>query len=735
MRTIKFNCPQCGGKIAADEDLAGGIAQCPHCDNTVVIPESVVSPGTNIAGFKLVHRLGVGGMGEVWLANQITLDRKVALKLLAPEFTENEQFINRFLQEAKMSGKLTHPNIVATFDAGVDYGMYYLAMSYIEGEELDRRLKRLGVMPEKEALRIVRCVADALLYAWNKFKLLHRDIKPSNIMLDRDDKPLLMDMGISKTLGPERDVTLTMEGQFVGTPHYISPEQAQADPDVDFRTDIYALGATLYHLSTGDVPYDADAAVAILTKHITEPFPPPQERNPNLSNQCSALLEIMMAKKKHYRQKSWENMIRDIHLVMDNKFPMTPLPPGQRKVIKVARASPPVRHHNQKTPKPSWYNSDYISPVKLMTALVVLFLLLFVLGLIIFDMVKESRKKLPNKMAFNVAEYPLLPKNGESTSVKPPKIANGNREDESLNEKQAQDMLDYAVTEASKLLKTDKQFDDAINRFRKIIERWPGTRYELMSEDEIVKLNDRKAADQVLRKLDSQARKLVEKGQYREAAKIYMQYKKAYAEVIREECHIKARTLLSRAMEQDQDQKAQEDTNQARMDKAKRLSDHMLQELSVMLLREQYKDAYAVYNESEARIALKDLEPVLKDLTSIPTILLENLRSSIGQREEVELKDGIFRLRILEVRDDGMVIASQRKVRGGDIGMNFRVRDMVFEEKLEWLEGMHEDAVNILRGREKLRHKDYAKAKMYFLKCGVLAQPMAQAMKQVQHDD
>lgn len=324
MPEIFFSCTVCKAEIEADFTMCGDTAQCPACGSILLVPMPGIEKGMTMAGFVLEQKLGSGGMGEVWLANQTAMDRKVALKILSPGLTNDKEFVDRFMQEVKMSGKMEHPNIVTAFDAGMDKGVYYLATSYIDGVELGDKLKIEKIIPEKEALKITLEIAEALRYAWEDFKILHRDIKPANIMLDKKGSAKLMDMGISKSIS--EDHNLTMTGMIVGTPYYMSPEQALSKPNLDFRADLYSLGATLYHMVTGEVPYDAETAVAILTKHITDPLPPPRETNPKLSEQCADLLEIMLAKNKNDRQKSWEDAIQDIKNVIDGKSPATPTP-------------------------------------------------------------------------------------------------------------------------------------------------------------------------------------------------------------------------------------------------------------------------------------------------------------------------------------------------------------------------------------------------------------------------
>ena len=334
MAEIIFTCPHCESEMETDASFAGNAAQCPGCNNTVLIPMPGIKEGIEIAGFKIEKRLGIGGMGEVWLATQTAMDRKVALKILSPALTQDEEFVTRFMAEVQLSAKLEHPNIVAAHYAGSENGIHYLAMSFIDGVELEDKLKIDKIINEKEALKITRSIAEALCYAWDDFQIIHRDIKPANIMIDRKGRARLMDMGISKSLSEDKNLTMT--GMIVGTPYYMSPEQARADSDLDSRSDIYALGATLYHMATGEVPYDATTAMGILAKHITEEFPSPQLKNPELSDECSVLLEIMMAKKMENRQNDWQAVISDIDRVLANEFPLTPRPGmGESQVLQM----------------------------------------------------------------------------------------------------------------------------------------------------------------------------------------------------------------------------------------------------------------------------------------------------------------------------------------------------------------------------------------------------------------
>ena len=316
---FSFECPVCEGRLEADASASGTQAGCPQCGNLVAIPAGRVDVGTTLAGFRLERRLGKGGMGEVYLARQLSVDRQVAVKILPPGFAADQRAVQRFLQEGKLAAKLDHRHIVTVHEAGEDSGNYYLAMAYVEGESLDQRLTRAGALPEAEALTIVRAVADALAYAWGTCRILHRDIKPANIMVDLRGRVFLMDLGLAKSLGDGEGMTLS--GSILGTPHYMSPEQAQGRAELGVPSDIYSLGATLYHLVTGTAPFCGDSAVEVLHQHVYDPLPPPSERNPQVSKACGRLIEAMMAKEPADRHGDWQDLLADIDRLLAGAAP------------------------------------------------------------------------------------------------------------------------------------------------------------------------------------------------------------------------------------------------------------------------------------------------------------------------------------------------------------------------------------------------------------------------------
>jgi len=360
MPDLSFTCTNCNVNIECDAGMAGSAVQCPSCGASLMVPRQGLHEGLDIGGFLLERKLGAGAMGEVWLAHQTRMDRKVALKILSPNLTRDPEFVDQFMREVRNSGRLQHNNIVTAFDAGVAGDIYYLAMSYVDGESLEDRIHRAGKIPEKEALKIICAVANGLNYAWKNYQMIHRDIKPSNIMLDKNGEPKLMDMGVSKSLS--EDASMTMAGTIMGTPHYISPEQVSAEDEIDFRSDLYSLGVTLFHMLDGKVPFDAKHVIAVMTKHLTDAPPLLHSLNPSVSKPCEVLVQIMMAKKREARQLSWDDLIKDINLVLDGEMPATQLSDGSitNNTEKISRVIskrqqfklPKARLHSEKAALP-----------------------------------------------------------------------------------------------------------------------------------------------------------------------------------------------------------------------------------------------------------------------------------------------------------------------------------------------------------------------------------------------
>jgi eukaryotic-like serine/threonine-protein kinase len=234
-------------------------------------------PTQQIPGYKLISKLGSGAMAVVYKARQLNLDRLVAIKVLPKEFTQNPDYVERFYKEGRAAAKLNHANIVGAIDVGEAGGYHYFVMEYVEGHTLYDELAKGKVFSEEEALRIIIQIANALAHAHEK-GLIHRDVKPKNIMITPEGVAKLADMGLAR-VAADAQAAQAEVGRAFGTPYYISPEQIRGELNIDFRADIYGLGATLYHLVTGKVPFEGPTPAAVMHKHLKEPLVPPDHVN------------------------------------------------------------------------------------------------------------------------------------------------------------------------------------------------------------------------------------------------------------------------------------------------------------------------------------------------------------------------------------------------------------------------------------------------------------------------
>jgi len=262
-------------------------------------------PGDSVGPYEIVDRQGKGGMATVYRAYHAALDRFVALKFLNPAYTDDKNFLARFQREGRVVARLEHPNIVPIYDYAEHEGTPYLAMKFIEGETLKDRLIR-GPLKLEEGRRIIEDVGQALMFA-HKQGVLHRDIKPSNILITEDGKNYLADFGLAR-ISQMGSSTFSSE-MLLGTPHYISPEQAQGNSDLDERTDVYSFGALLYEIVVGQVPFDGDTPYSIIHDHIYEALPMPSSVNPDVPEPVERVLVKALAKAKIERHDSVEKLL------------------------------------------------------------------------------------------------------------------------------------------------------------------------------------------------------------------------------------------------------------------------------------------------------------------------------------------------------------------------------------------------------------------------------------------
>ncbi|MEA4852782.1 MAG: PASTA domain-containing protein [Christensenella sp.] len=269
----------------------------------------MIEPNMLLAGrYRLIEQIDSGGSAYIYKAMDEYANQVVAVKILKPELTQNEEFIQRFKKEVQASLKLRHANIIRAYDAGFDHGTYYIVMDLIEGKTLKHLINVNGPLPLKYVVNVAKKLCLALEYAHVK-GFVHRDIKPHNIMIDMDGEPFIADFGIARNI--EQNTITADDNSVMGSVHYFSPEQARGER-VDKRSDIYSLGILIYEMLCGKVPFDADTSVAIALKHINEPMPNIADEISGLPESLNKIIQKATQKDKHFRYKSAFNMYEDL---------------------------------------------------------------------------------------------------------------------------------------------------------------------------------------------------------------------------------------------------------------------------------------------------------------------------------------------------------------------------------------------------------------------------------------
>jgi hypothetical protein len=296
--------------------------------------------GSEIGNYKIVEKIGAGGMGVVYKAIDTHLDRVVAVKALSPEFSGNATLLERFRGEARAQAQLNHPNLATLYAFLVENDAAYMVMEFVDGETFHAMVARRGPIPAEEAVPLFRQALAGIGYA-HRLGIVHRDIKPSNIMLNREGIVKVMDFGLAKVTG-EHGVTRT--GVRLGTAYYMSPEQILVKP-VDLRSDIYSLGATLYEVLTGQAPFHADSEFEILNDHVNTPPPPLTRAHPQIPSEIENAVLKALAKNPDQRFQSAEQFSAALERPEEFYLAATmadamPVPPDRRVTVAPVAAAP-----------------------------------------------------------------------------------------------------------------------------------------------------------------------------------------------------------------------------------------------------------------------------------------------------------------------------------------------------------------------------------------------------------
>ena len=319
---MRFQCPFCSYHMRGiTPSMLGRKVRCPDCEKTNHINKDPFQSGRILGDFIVKRQLGVGSIGAVYFATQISLDRNVALKILSKEYSDSKG-IDSFLKEARAAAKLSHPNLVQSFGVGEEEGICFMAMSFIEGETVKDKIKRDGKIETDEAMHIVQQVAEGLFFSWTESGLIHRDVKPENIMLTKESAVKLTDLGLAI-----QEAEWHEDMEISGSPSYMSPEQFTGEK-IDTRSDIYSLGISLYQMLSGKLPFDGATLKTVARQHFYDPPKPLHKINPMIPSKVSALVQKMVEKDPDKRFQNMEEVIQAIWQVRQSTAPDKDLVPS-----------------------------------------------------------------------------------------------------------------------------------------------------------------------------------------------------------------------------------------------------------------------------------------------------------------------------------------------------------------------------------------------------------------------
>tara|TARA_B100001059_G_scaffold60126_3_gene55698 strand:- start:3140 stop:4417 length:1278 start_codon:yes stop_codon:yes gene_type:complete len=273
----------------------------------------------SIPGYKLIKKLGAGAMATVMLAEQKSLNRQVAIKILPKRYSEDPNYVERFYKEGKAAAQLNHPNIVHAYEVGQAGEHHFFVMEYVEGSDVREEIKEKKRLTEDTAIEVMLQSAKALEHAHSK-GLIHRDIKPANIMLTRSGSVKVADLGLARSVD-DTDLAKKEEGRAYGTANYMSPEQIRGKVDIGPPADIYGLGATCYNMVTGKTPFSGKTPSDVMRGHLKTPLRAPDELNPTLSSGFCQIIEMCMGKELSERYESMTDLIEDLELVKQGDSP------------------------------------------------------------------------------------------------------------------------------------------------------------------------------------------------------------------------------------------------------------------------------------------------------------------------------------------------------------------------------------------------------------------------------
>lgn len=333
---VEFIDKQMAAKNASNDK---GVSETPE---SLKLKQSIIIPG-----YTILSKLGERAASTVWQARQESLNRLVALKVFKKQYSDNQQNVDDFISEAKAVAKLKSPNLIQVYDIGHYNDTFYFVMEYIEGITLNHLLKTEGNLSQKKALTIAAAIASTLEEVWKKSKIFHCDIKPENIMLDNDGSIKVKNLGLAGIVNRHIDRSVD-SNDIQEMQNYMSPEQLEKNTAVDYRSDMYSLGAMLYHMVTGHIPFIEKQQSDIAKAHKTEQLPSPSDIKPGITPGCCQIIARLMMKKPSFRFKDWSTVSRELSKLAEGKIVVTKIAASEVSMV----ARPGKVAAPEKSPRP-----------------------------------------------------------------------------------------------------------------------------------------------------------------------------------------------------------------------------------------------------------------------------------------------------------------------------------------------------------------------------------------------
>jgi len=624
-----------------------------------------------IPGFEILEKIGSGGMATVWKARQISLDRTVAIKVLSSHLSGEAEDVERFKKEAQAEAKLKHPGIVQVYDASVDAGSCYIVMEYVDGYTIGDWVRRKKRLSEEDALLVAGYVADALAYAWETAGIIHCDIKPDNVLIDADGTPKVTDLGLARTINAMKVERVSDE--VMGTPAYMSPEQIQGITDLDCRTDIYSLGAMLYHLVTGTMLFQGEPDDVVMEKQLTGSVPSPLKYNDKLSPAICGLIEKMMAKDRNHRYMDWLAVRSDIARAKRHLQPVeplveaglstaahTPLP----KVLKIPAAARPRSHASVRPQHGS------LAPL---LATLCAGAVGVIAGVWVYGRLMD-------------AVAPPVPVEDQKAAV----VVAQSR---TRAERMLQQAREWAASHPY-------DYDEAEARYRKVMVAGRGSEFALQARDDIRSLHVTRdeAIHAVMVGLDKQAEPLQRKRAWLEAAGLYLNYVGMLSGQTREQRESRAAFLRA-------EHEAAEQAHRIAEVESRQSVENILDDVAARLLEGGVSTARGILDASMAQVVdpeqkrdFTSLSSVLADAEKMDRNILDSFSAEVGQTIDVAMKDGRRELKIMGVVDGVVHARVVTSVQGVSVELSFGPRDLSGSERLARMGDDENQAVALAKG-------------------------------------